>query len=183
MAVKTALPLALTNAETATFECIYGRGCDGKCCRNGRPGLHPEEKKRLEANLKRFLPHLRPKARKIVEQGGIVTKRVRHGLPLVPVEGSWCVFFNEGCVLHKVGAMEGDSYKYKPIQCALFPLLEDDDGSWYVRQWEWKKEPWDIFCLNPQESTMKATESLKQEMELAAMWSRKKKRNKQKSKT
>jgi Fe-S-cluster containining protein len=178
MPTKTALPLVLTNAETATFECIYGRGCDGKCCQNGRPGLHPEEKKRIAANLNKFLPHLRPKARKIVEKHGIVTKRTRFGLPLVPVEGGWCVFFNEGCVLHKVGAMEGDAYKYKPIQCALFPLLEDDDGTWYVRQWEHKKEPWDIFCLNPKESSVKAVDSLQAEMKLAVAWSRKKKKRK-----
>lgn len=176
MATKTALPLTLTNADTATFECIYGRGCDGKCCQNGRPGLHPEEKKRIEANLRKFLPHLRPKAREIVEKSGVVSRRLRNGLPMIPVENGWCVFFNEGCVFHKVGALEGDPYKYKPIQCALFPLLEDDDGTWYVRQWGHKKEPWDIFCLNPQETAQKAVNALQPEMELAAAWSKRRQR-------
>jgi len=179
MAAKTALPLILTNAETATFDCIYGRGCDGKCCRNGRPGLYPDEKKRIEANLQKLLPHMRPKARKLIAEKGIVTKRKRFGLPLAPVADSWCVFFNEGCVLHKVGAMEGDAYKYKPIQCALFPLLEDDDGTWYVRQWDHKREPWDdLFCLNPKESPVKAVQSLQGELKLAAAWSKKKRKKK-----
>jgi Fe-S-cluster containining protein len=162
------LPLQLLNAKEATFECTFGRGCEGVCCKNGRPGLHAEEYRRIESNLSKFLEHLRPRARAVIEQGGIVTRRFRSGLPLVPVVDGWCVFFNQGCVLHKVGAAEGDSYQYKPIQCALFPLLQDDDGQWFVRQAGYKNEVWnDLFCLSPSNSKVPAVQSLRDEMDLA----------------
>ena len=167
MAGKVAL--RLLNEKEATFECTFGRGCDGKCCQNGRPGLRPHEYRNIKKHLSRFKPFLRPEALRVIEAGDIVTRRTRSGLPLVPVQGGWCVFFNQGCVLHKVGALEGDPYKYKPIQCALFPLLYDDDGNWYVRQWGYKNEPWDdLFCLNPKESKKRAVDMLQSEMALAA---------------
>lgn len=166
---KKKLPIPLLNAATATFECTYGRGCPGLCCTNGRPGLRPEERRRIEQRLDDLLSLFSPRARKIVEEHGIVTRRTRHGLPLAPVVDGWCVFFNGGCVLHKLGAREGDPLKYKPVQCALFPLLWDEKGQWYVRQKNFKGEEWnDLFCLDPQHSTKKAAESLKNEISLAA---------------
>ena len=48
--MKTSLPVL--NLDTAHFECIYGRGCDGLCCQNGRPGVYPEEEQRIRKNLK-----------------------------------------------------------------------------------------------------------------------------------
>jgi len=166
---KKQLPLPLLNADTATFECTFGRGCEGLCCQNGRPGLQDGEQKLLKKHLHRILPLLTPEARAIVEKKGIVTRRFRNGLPMAPVTQGWCVFFNKGCVLHKLGALEGDHLKYKPQQCAIFPLLWDDNGNWYVRQWNYKGEEWnDLFCLNPKESKVKATDSLESEMNLAA---------------
>ena len=57
----------------------------------------------------------------------------RLGLPMLRVVNGWCVFFNQGCVLHKVGAVEGDKYRYKPAACALFPLARDEHDQWYPR--------------------------------------------------
>src|SRR5262249_24013660 len=74
--------------------------------------------------------------------------------------GGWCVFFHQGCVLHKVGAAEADKYAYKPAACALFPLARTADGDWYVRQWGVMKEEWDLFCLNPGACPRPASESL-----------------------
>ena len=54
--------LPMINLSEATFECIYGRGWDGLCCRNGRPGVYPDEVQRLDENLSKFLPELRPEA-------------------------------------------------------------------------------------------------------------------------
>src|SRR5205823_6298623 len=103
--------LPVINLSEAKFECIYGRGCDGICCRNGRPGVYPEEEQRIEANLGKFLPQLRPEARALIEKSGFLSRRRKHGLPMLRVIDSWCVFFHEGCVLHKVGAMAGDKYR------------------------------------------------------------------------
>jgi hypothetical protein len=162
------LPLAITNAETATFDCSFGRGCEGICCRNGRPSVTPAERAVIDSVMSRVLPLLRPAARAAIESDGFTSARTKLGQPMVRVVGGWCVFFNGGCVLHTVGAEDGDSYQYKPTQCALFPLEKNDDGAWYVRQWKLEGEEWDLFCLNPANSPRPAVESLAPEMALAA---------------
>lgn len=163
------LPIPLLNGDTATFDCSFGRGCEGLCCKNGRPGLQEDELKKLQKNMHKIMPHLKPKIQKLVEKSGIVTNRLRNGLPMAGVVDGWCIFFNEGCVLHKIGAVEGDFLKYKPQQCAVFPLLWDDHGQWYVRQWNYKGEEWnDLFCLNPANTRIKAVDSLQPELNLAA---------------
>ena len=165
---KTSLPVVVANAETATFDCLFGRGCDGVCCKNGRPSVDPAEAAAIRDSLERVLPHLRPEARARIEAEGFLSSRTKLGQPMVRVAGGWCVFFNGGCVLHKVGAAEGDPFRYKPSQCALFPLERDDDGDWYVRQWGYRGEQWDLFCLNPAASSRPAVESLAGEAALAA---------------
>ena len=163
--MATSLPVV--NLSEATFECIYGRGCEGLCCTNGRPGVRPEEAQRIDANLGKFLPELRPEARELIERDGYLSNRHKDGLPMLRVVGGWCVFFHKGCVLHKVGAAEGDKHRYKPAPCALFPLAKNDAGEWYVRQWGVQGEVWDMFCLNPKASSVPAAESLQEEMRLA----------------
>ncbi len=159
--------LPVLNLAEAKYECIYGRGCEGLCCQNGRPGVAPDEARRIDDNLDKFLPHLRPEARAVVEEEGYLSRRTKGGLPMLRVVGGWCVFFHQGCVLHKVGADEGDKYRYKPAPCALFPLAKDERGRWYVRQWGYKGEAWDVFCLNPEASPMPAAKSLHDEVGLA----------------
>jgi Fe-S-cluster containining protein len=159
--------LPVVNLTEAKYECIFGRGCDGICCQNGRPPVYPEEQERIDPNLDRFLPLLRPEARELVERMGYLSNRIKDGAPMMRVVEGWCVFFNKGCVLHKVGAAEGDAFKYKPLMCSLFPLAKDKSGEWHVRQWGYKGEAWDLFCLNPQASLIPASESLKDEVELA----------------
>ena len=86
---------------------------------------------------------------------------------MLRVVNGWCVFFNQGCVLHKVGATEGDRYRYKPSLCSLFPLAKNEKGEWFVRQWGVEGEAWDVFCLNPDASPKPAAESLRAEIDLA----------------
>jgi Fe-S-cluster containining protein len=162
-----ALSLPVINLSTANFDCIYGRGCDGICCQNGRPGVYPDEDKRIAKNLRKFLVELRPEARKLVEQEGYLSKRRKGGLPMLRVVKGWCIFFNKGCVLHKVGAAEGDKYRYKPAPCALFPLARNEKGDWYVRQIGVEEEAWDLFCLHTETSPQPAAESLTEELALA----------------
>jgi Fe-S-cluster containining protein len=162
--MATALPIL--NAAEATYECIYGRGCDGICCQNGRPAVFPEEARRIDDHLEKFVPHLRPEARRAVEEAGYLSRRIKMGQPMMRVVAGWCVFFNQGCVLHKVGAEEGDKYLYKPSLCALFPLAKDEGGNWYVRQHDYKGEAWDLFCLAPDASPKRAVDSLQEEIEL-----------------
>jgi hypothetical protein len=159
--------LPVVNLSEATFECIYGRGCDGICCQNGRPGLYPDEHERMAANLEKFLPEVRLEARRLIEKDGFVSKRRKGGLPMLRVLDGWCVFFNKGCVLHKVGAVEGDKYRYKPASCALFPLARNEKGDWFIRQWGVENEDWDVFCLNPKATRLPAAVSLAEELGLA----------------
>ncbi len=161
---KTSLPVL--NPDV-TYECIYGRGCDGICCQNGRPPVSAEEKARIDENLEKFLPHLSAAARKAIEKDGYVSRRIKSGMPMLRVIDSWCVFFNEGCVLHKVGAMEGDKFRYKPEPCSLFPLEQDEQDRWYIRQHGYKGEKWDLFCLAPGFSGVPAAKSLAEEMAMA----------------
>jgi Protein of unknown function (DUF3109) len=166
--MPTSLPIV--NLSEAKFECIYGRGCDGICCQNGRPGVYPDEVERLDANLGKFLPELLPNARKLIEKSGFLSGRRKHDLPMLRVVDGWCVFFNQGCVLHKVGAAEGDKYRYKPAPCSLFPLARTATGDWYVRQKGIEDEEWKLFCLDPQTSPTPASVSLQDEVELAARY-------------
>lgn len=160
------LTLPIVNLPTATFECVYGRGCDGICCREGEPPVTPAEIARLESQLPAILPHLRPEARARIEAEGILGGEHENGERKLAVSDSWCVFFNSGCVLHKLGAAEGAPYRYKPLVCALFPLEDGADGQWRVRQWGEAGEEWDLFCLNPAHSAKPAAESLQAEIAL-----------------
>ena len=163
--MRSSLPVV--NLSEARFECIFGRGCDGICCQNGRPPVYPEEVELLDANLDKFLPHLRPEARQVIEQKGYLSNRQKMGLPMMRVQEGWCVFFNKGCVLHKVGAAEGDSYRYKPAACALFPLARNANDDWYVRQQGYEGETWNLFCLDPNATSVPAAETLQAEIRLA----------------
>ena len=159
--------LPVINLKDTKYEGIFGRGCDGICCQNGRPGVNAEEIATIEAGLQKFLPHLLPNARRLIEEQGFTSQRRRHqGLMLRVIDG-WCVFFNQGCVLHKVGAEEGDKFRYKPQQCALFPLAQDEHDRWYVRQHGYKNEQWDLFCLAPDATRVAASVSLDEEVKLA----------------
>jgi Fe-S-cluster containining protein len=164
--------LPVVNLSEATFECIFGRGCDGICCQNGRPPVYADEAERLDAHLEKFLPHLRPEARQLLEKQGYLSGRRKFGLPMLRVVGGWCIFFHQGCVLHKVGAAEGDKYRYKPSACALFPLAKNTHDEWYIRQQGYEGEEWDLFCLAPSASTPAAADSLQEEIALAERYTR-----------
>jgi hypothetical protein len=161
------VPLPILNLTAARYECTYGRGCDGVCCREGRPLIYPEEIEKIDAILHRVLPMLRPEARAFIQSRGYLTQRRRLGQPMARHTHGWCVFFKEGCVLHKLGAAEGDKFRYKPAVCALFPIQQDEHDHWYVRQMAYKGEKWDLFCLDPASTTVPAFESLREEIALA----------------
>lgn len=163
MAPAVVPELIIEGLDTARFECVYPT-CGGVCCVNGRPPLEPGEAARIAENLPKFLPHMRPEARERVETKGHVTNRRKEGLPALAVSKGWCVFFNQGCVLHKVGAEEGDKWKYKPWRCIAFPLERSQTGRWHVRQWKHRGEAWDLFCLNPRESRKTPRETLQEEV-------------------
>src|SRR5437588_3029460 len=157
----------ILNLAEARFECTFGRGCEGACCRNGRPLIYSDEAARIDAALPAILPELRPESRKLVEKRGYLSRRRKLGYPCARVSSGWCVFFNGGCVLQKIGAADGESLRYKPAACALFPLARDERDRWYVRQWGFQGEPWDLFCLDPKSSPLPAADSLGDEIALA----------------
>jgi len=159
--------LRVLNLTVARFECTFGRGCDGICCRNGRPPVHPEEAERVAARLHTFLPLLRPEARTVVEGDGFLSRRRKAGTVTLRVAAGWCVFFNRGCVLHAAGSAEGDAQRYKPAMCALFPLEKNTRGEWLVRQKGYAGERWDLPCLDPSPETPLAIDSLSAELALA----------------
>jgi hypothetical protein len=159
--------LKVVNLAEARFECTFGRGCDGHCCREGRPPLEPEEITRIEDNLEKFLPLLRPRAKSVIRRKGFVSGFKYMGQPTLRLADHWCVFFNQGCVLHQVGANEGDKMRYKPIVCGLFPLELDDNHQWFIRQKGFNGEEWNLRCLDPSSTNVPAAESLREEIAMA----------------
>ena len=162
--------LTVLNLESARFDCTFGRGCDGVCCRNGRPPVYPEEARRIDASLDRILPLLRDEARDAVNAAGYMSRRRKAGQPTARIVRGWCVFFNQGCTLHRLGAQEGATFRYKPALCAMFPLSRDRRGRLYVRQKGYKGEIWDLACLDPAASDVPALTSLRQEIALVDGW-------------
>jgi len=161
------LELPVVNLDSATYECTFGRGCDGVCCREGKPLVYADEVARISDNLPKFLPRMRPVAAKVATRRGFLSGRKRLGQETMRTTDHWCIFFNQGCVLHQVGAEEGDKYRYKPAVCSLFPIQQDDHDRWYVRQKGYKGERWDLFCLDPHNTSRPAAESLQEELALA----------------
>jgi hypothetical protein len=161
--------LKVLNLERARFDCTFGRGCEGLCCRDGRPPVYEDEVRRIDDALDRIVPLLRPAARAAVGRDGYLSHRRKAGQRMARVVAGWCVFFNQGCVLHQLGATEGDAFRYKPWLCAVFPLAKDDAG-WYVRQKGYKGEIWDLPCLDPQATPRQAATTLHQEIELVERW-------------
>jgi hypothetical protein len=164
--------LPILNLAEARFECTFGRGCEGVCCRDGRPLIYPEERERLDANLAKILPRLRPEARARIARAGWLGRRRRLGQPILRRAGSYCVFFNGGCVLEVLGAEEGERLRYKPSVCALFPIQQDEHDRWYVRQKGFKGETSDLFCLDPAASPKRAADALRDEIALATRYDR-----------
>ena len=160
--------LPVFNLNEARFECTFGRGCAGGCCRNGRPPVYADEQHRIESQLDRLLPLMRPEAAALVSAEGILSRRRKSGTHSLRVVAGWCVFFNHGCVLHTLGAAEGDKFRYKPWACATFPLEQHPTHGWYVRQKGLLGEVWDLFCLDPAQSQMPAARSLTEEIALIA---------------
>src|SRR6185295_18873696 len=105
------MSLVVINLEQAKFDCTFGRGCDGICCRNGKPPIYPDEAERLLGSLDRFLPELRPEGVETIRRYGLLSPRRKAGQPTLRTSAGWCVFFNKGCVLHRIGAAEGDKYR------------------------------------------------------------------------
>jgi len=158
--------LAVLNIETARFACVYP-SCGGACCKESRPPIEPGEDARIRENLPKFLPLMRPGARRRAERSDFRTARSKAGRPMLAVVDRYCIFWNDGCVLHKVGATEGDKNRYKPSTCITFPLDEARDGEWYVRQWGAYDEGWDLACLDPKASQRMPSESLAEEIAFA----------------
>lgn len=152
------MSFTILNLAEARFDCTFGRGCDGVCCRNGRPPIYAVEAARIGAKLSSILPALRPEARAVVERDGFVSRRQKAGQPAARVVKGWCVFFHRGCVLHHAGI--------KPAVCAMFPLAKDERDRWYVRQKGYSGEIWDLKCLDPAASSVPASESLREEIAL-----------------
>jgi hypothetical protein len=162
--------LKVLNLEQARFECTFGRGCEGVCCRNGRPPVYADEAARIDAHLHRVVPLLRPESRAVVERHGYLSRRQKAGQPMARVVAGWCVFFNQGCVLHRLGAAEGAPFRYKPWMCAVFPLARNARGAWYVRQKGYQGEIWDLACLDRKTSDVPAAASLEAEIALVNAW-------------
>lgn len=158
--------LTVVNGETARFECVWP-GCGGACCKESRPPVSPGEAARIAEAVPRVIDRVRPAARAVLARGAWLTRRTKSGRPMLAVAERYCVFYAEGCVLHVLGAGEGDKNKYKPATCITFPLDRDDHDAWYVRQRGYQREAWDLDCLDPEASDRRPADSLAEEIAFA----------------
>jgi hypothetical protein len=158
--------LPVLNLKEARFECSFGRGCEGICCREGRPPVYEHEAGVITSILSKLELLMRPEAAALVKTQGYLSRRQKAGTYMLRVINGWCVFFNAGCVLHKAGLADGDPFRYKPSACALFPLEHHSKHGWYVRQKGLFGEIWNLFCLDPANTTLPASASLREELEL-----------------
>lgn len=156
----------VVNLDEARFECTFGRGCDGICCRNGRPPVSHDEALTIAHVLPVISGGLRPEAQVAIRRRGFLSGG-RSRPSSLRVAGGWCVFFNAGCVLHRLDLEEGRPGRYKPAACGLFPLAQDRHGVWFVRQRNRTGERWDLSCLDPDASAVPAAVSLQTEVALA----------------
>jgi hypothetical protein len=122
---------------------------------------------RITEAVPRTLSIVRPKARVVIERGRWRTRRMKGGRSTLAVVERYCVFYADGCVLHMIGAAEGDKNMYKPCTCITFPLDRSCHNTWYVRQKGYKYENWDLPCLDPSASHRSPAESLAEEISFA----------------
>ena len=87
--------LPILNAATATFECTYGRGCEGVCCQEAVRRSNRKNGSESTLILPRLLPLLRPEAQSVVRKRGYLSSRQRFGHPIARNAAGWCVFFNQ----------------------------------------------------------------------------------------
>jgi hypothetical protein len=158
--------LRVLNLSNAHFECTFGRGCSGVCCRNGRPPVYPDEARRIQQQLGALLPLMRAEAQRLTSARGFMSRRRKSGTTTLRVVAGWCVFFNDGCVLHQLGMTRGDKFQYKPFACATFPLERHQTRGWYVRQKGVFGELWDLPCLDPERTSTPAAATLEEELAL-----------------
>ncbi len=158
--------LPVINLDHATFECVWPT-CGGACCKESRPPISKGEEARIAGVVNQVLPMLRPEARRVVEHGGWLTHRQKGGRRTLAVASRYCVFYAEGCALHRLGAAQGDKNKYKPATCITFPLDKAEEGQWYVRQKDVLDEAWNLDCLDPHASNGKPAKTLSEEMAFA----------------
>jgi Fe-S-cluster containining protein len=157
--------IQIENAHAARFRCVFPV-CGGLCCKTGRPSVTPDDVERIRRDYDKFVPLMRPDVRRFLKRHPWLSSRKKDRNRTLSVAGGWCVFYNDGCILQKVGMDEGEPWRYKPDVCVRFPIepVRNREGHYYVRQWEYRGEGWDLFCLNPAEDPTPVTESLKAEI-------------------
>jgi hypothetical protein len=128
--------------------------------------VYEKEQERIRQRLDALAPLMRPEAAASMQAEGFMSRRRKAGTNTLRVVAGWCIFFNAGCVLHRLGELEGDRFRYKPFLCATFPLEQHSVHGWYVRQKGVFGEKWELACLDPAASSRPAAEALVEELAL-----------------
>lgn len=112
----------------AKFACDVGR-CKGACCVVGDAGapVNRDELPSLRKAYNLLKDELRPKARDVIEQEGLIKGNNRQGYELNCTDGKECVFVTYAengeaeCAIQKAH-YEGRIGWEKPLSCHLFPV-------------------------------------------------------------
>lgn len=113
---------------TAKFACDLPK-CKGACCVVGDAGapVSADEIPVLKKAYRKLKNELRPRARQVVEEKGLIQGNNRDGYELACTDGKECVFVtytDDGvaqCAIQKA-FFEGRLNWEKPVSCHLFPV-------------------------------------------------------------
>lgn len=113
---------------TAKFACNLSH-CKGACCVVGKAGapVSDDEIPQLKKTYRQIKEELRPRAREVVEEEGIVRGNNQEGYELACTDDQECVFvtYTDDDVAHcaiQEAFLDGRIDWEKPLSCHLFPI-------------------------------------------------------------
>lgn len=139
---------------TAKFACNISR-CKGACCVVGDAGapVSKEEIPDLEKAYNVVKNELRPRARQLVENEGLIKGNENEGYRLNCTDGKECVFVtytDEGvakCSIQKAFYDGGIDWE-KPLSCHLFPIRLKRAGNFDYANFEYIPEVCSAGCAH-----------------------------------
>lgn len=152
---------------TAKFSCNITK-CKGACCVVGDAGapVAANEISALNKAFRELKNELRPRAREVVEQEGLIQGNNKKGYELTCTDGKECVFvtYTEDeialCSIQKA-FYEGRLNWEKPLSCHLFPVRLKKINDFDYGSFEYVPELCSSGCIKGKEDNVYLSEFLK----------------------
>ena len=159
--------LPIVNLDEARFECTFGRGCDGVCCKEGRPLVYPDEVGRIAEALEKLQVEAPPRGPGGRGEEGVPQRPASPGPPRPAQRRRLVPVLPRGMPPAPTRAGGRGQVPVQAGRLLLFPIQQDEHDRWYIRQRGFHRETWDLFCLDPRIHPRPAAETLVEEIALA----------------